>query len=51
MGVESGELAGMPESIGLRLEVVGDEVVVSHGSAVLALFGRGDRGMRKYATF
>ncbi|MGH2842712.1 MAG: hypothetical protein ACRDKL_03900 [Solirubrobacteraceae bacterium] len=46
---ETGELAGMPAPLELRLEVVGEDVVVSHGGRALAMYERGDRGMRNLA--
>ena len=39
----------MPQPIELRRQAVGDEVVVSYGGAVLAVYERGDRGMRNLA--
>jgi hypothetical protein len=39
----------MPPPCKLRLEVVGSDVVVSYGGRVLALYERGDRGMRNLA--
>src|SRR5450631_779641 len=46
---ESGELAGMPAPLELRLEVVGENVVVSYGGRALAVYERGDQGMRNLA--
>ena len=46
---ESGELAGMPAPLELRLEVVGEYVVVSYGGRALAVYERGDQGMRNLA--
>jgi hypothetical protein len=43
------QLPGMPPSLQLRLEAVGDSVVVSYGGRVLALYERGDQGMRNLA--
>jgi hypothetical protein len=39
----------MPPSCELRLEAVGEGVVVSYGGRALALYERGDRGMRNLA--
>jgi hypothetical protein len=39
----------MPPSLQLRLEAVGDSVVVSYGGRALALYERGDQGMRNLA--
>jgi len=44
-----GELAGMPAPLELRLEVVGEDVVVSYGGRALACYERGDQGMRNLA--
>ena len=44
------QLPGMPPSLELRLEAVGDSVVVSYGGRVLALYERGDQGMRNLAV-
>ena len=46
---EDGQLAGMPASLELRLEAVGESVVVSYGGRALACYERGDRGMRNLA--
>ena len=46
---ETGELAGMPAALELRLEVVGEDVVVSYGGRALACYERGDQGMRNLA--
>ena len=43
------QLPGMPPSLQLRLEAVGDSVVVSYGGRALALYERGDQGMRNLA--
>jgi hypothetical protein len=43
------QLPGMPPSLELRLEAVGDSVVVSYGGRVLGLYERGDQGMRNLA--
>jgi hypothetical protein len=42
-------LPGMPAPLELRLEAVGEDVVVSCGGRALACFERGDRGMRNLA--
>jgi Transposase DDE domain len=42
-------LPGMPAPLELRLEAVGEDVVVSCGGRALACYGRGDRGMRNLA--
>jgi hypothetical protein len=39
----------MPAPLELRLEVVGEDVVVSYGGRALALYERGDQGMRNLA--
>jgi transposase len=39
----------MPAPLELRLEAVGEDVVVSYGGRALACYGRGDRGMRNLA--
>jgi hypothetical protein len=39
----------MPASLELRLEVVGEDVVVSYGGRALACYERGDQGMRNLA--
>ena len=39
----------MPAPLGLRLEVVGENVVVSYGGRALACYERGDQGMRNLA--
>ena len=44
-----GQLAGMPPSFELCLEAVGDSVVVSYGGRALAVYERGDQGMRNLA--
>src|SRR5450631_2714387 len=44
-----GQLAGMPPSLRLCLEAVGDSVVVSYGGRALAVYERGDQGMRNLA--
>ncbi len=44
-----GQLAGMPPSLKLCLEAGGDSVVVSYGGRALALYERGDQGMRNLA--
>jgi hypothetical protein len=46
---DQGELAGMPAPFELRLEAVGEGVVVSYGGRALACYERGDRGMRNLA--
>ena len=43
------QLPGMPPSLTLCLEAVGDSVVVSYGGRALALYERGDQGMRNLA--
>jgi hypothetical protein len=43
------QLAGMAPSLKLSLEAVGDSVVVSYGGRALALYERGDQGMRNLA--
>src|ERR1039458_2360572 len=40
------QLAGMPPSLRLCLEAVGDSVVVSYGGRALAVYERSDQGMR-----
>ena len=42
-------MPGMPAPLELRLEAVGEDVVVSCGGRALACYGRGDRGMRNLA--
>ena len=44
-----GQLAGMPAPLQLRLEAVGENVVVSYGGRALAVYERGDQGMRNLA--
>ena len=44
-----GQLAGMPPSLRLCLEAVGDSVVVSYGGRALAVYERSDQGMRNLA--
>jgi hypothetical protein len=44
-----GRLPGMPPSLKLRLEAVGDSVVVSYGGRALAHYERGEQGMRNLA--
>jgi len=44
-----GQLAGMPPSLTLRLEALGESVVVSYGGRALAVYERGDQGMRNLA--
>ena len=44
-----GQLAGMTPSLRLCLEAVGDSVVVSYGGRALAVYERGDQGMRNLA--
>ena len=44
-----GELVGMPAPCELRLDAVGDNVVVSYGGRALTFYERGDRGMRNLA--
>jgi hypothetical protein len=44
-----GQLPGMPPSFALRLEAVGDSVVVSYGGRALAVYEQGDPGMRNLA--
>src|SRR5450755_4374179 len=39
----------MPAALALRLEVVGEDVVVSYGGRALACYERGDQGMRNLA--
>ena len=39
----------MPAPLELRLEVVGENVVVSYGGRALAVYERGDQGMRNLA--
>ena len=46
---DGGWLPGMPAPLELRLEAVGEDVVVSYGGRALACYGRGDRGMRNLA--
>ena len=43
------QLAGMPPSLRLCLEAVGDSVVVSYGGRALACYEAGDQGMRNLA--
>ncbi|MGC9222214.1 MAG: putative transposase [Solirubrobacteraceae bacterium] len=45
----TGELPGMPPALELRLEVVGESVVVSYGGRALACYERLDQGMRNLA--
>jgi hypothetical protein len=40
---DGGQLAGMPASLELRLEAVGESVVVSYRGRALACYERGDR--------
>ena len=44
-----GQLPGMPAPLELRLEAVGDSVVVSCGGRVLTVYERGDQGIRNLA--
>ncbi len=46
---DEGRLPGMPPAMELRLEALGENVVVSHGGRALAMYERGDRGMRNLA--
>jgi hypothetical protein len=46
---ERGSAAGDAPSFELCLEAVGDSVVVSYGGRALALYVRGDQGMRNLA--
>jgi len=39
----------MPPAFELRLEVVGENVVVSYGGRALACYDQGDQGMRNLA--
>lgn len=43
------QLEGMPAAITLTHQLCGDEVVVSYGGKVLAVYERADRGMRNLA--
>jgi helix-turn-helix protein len=42
-------LSGMPAPLTLRLEALGESVVVSYGGRALAVYERGDQGMRNLA--
>jgi hypothetical protein len=43
------ELPGMPAPLELRLETIGDNVVVLHGGRAVAMYERSDRAMRNLA--
>jgi hypothetical protein len=49
IGETEGQLPGMPPSFELRLEAVGESVVVSYGGRALAVYESGDQGMRNLA--
>jgi hypothetical protein len=48
-GQTAGQLPGMPPSLQLCVEAVGDSVVVSYGGRALAVYESGDQGMRNLA--
>jgi len=43
------QFPGMPAPLTLRLEALGESVVVSHGGRALAVYERGDQGLRNLA--